>query len=197
MPQQQRLQHAAAVCSAFATAGAAATVSVDIYSLQSKDAPAFQAWIDRHAQQLVSISVKTADWHEHKMDSLPLSLPVVRLQQLHSLDLVGFEVLLPGQQETAAGAEVQEASAGDSGNGVETAANAGDSGSGGIASASTSRGQSTDSLLPKLRGLRLDMCVLRTSAVLQLGQLSGLTRLQLRNLGQDHVLLQEQRMHGT
>lgn len=178
VPQQQRLQHAAAVCSAFASGAAAATVSVDIDSLQSKDAPSFQAWIDRHAQQLVSISVKTPDWNEHKMDSLPLSLPVVGLQQLHSLDLAGFEVLLPGSPQ-------------------DGSSSVGDSGSGSTASTSTSSSESPDSLLPKLRGLRLDMCVLRTPAVLQVGQLSGLTRLQLRNLGQDHLLLQERRMHGS
>lgn len=178
IPQQQRLQHAAAVCSAFASAAAAATVSVDIDSLQSKDAPSFQAWIDRHAQQLVSVSVKTPDWNEHKTDPLPLSLPVDGLQQLRSLDLVGFEVLLPGRNQ-------------------DGSSSVGDSGSGGTASTSTSSGESPDSLMPKLQALRLDICVLRTQAVLQLRQLSGLTFLQLRNLGQDYMLLQEQMVHGS
>jgi hypothetical protein len=163
VPQQQRLQHAAPVCSSFATAAAAATVSVDIDSLQTKQLPAFQAWIDRHAQQLVSISVKTPDWDADQpwLSALQLRLPAAGLQQLCSLDLAGVEVLLP---------ERTEANSSSSGN--------------------TSTSTNKSLRLPKLQDLRLDSCVVRVATVRQLGQLSGLTRLQLRSLSQDRVMLQ-------
>jgi hypothetical protein len=165
--QGERLQHAAPVCSAFATAAAAATVSVDIMSLQIKHTIPFQAWLEHHAQQLVSISVKTMNPESHGLGALPLRLPAVALQQLRSLDLKCVELLLTERAEKSDPAGSSSGGTASTSTSIEvTLPERAQTGSG---STSTSTSESTVALLPKLRDLQLDACVLRVEAVRQLG----------------------------
>lgn len=108
LPQRERLTSCATVCKSWADAAAAATVEVDIYMPHGRPhhalgrSAAFQAWLEQHAGQLMSLRV-LGDYDE----SPKFHLPFFKLQQLSRLDLEGLDVHLnpaAGSSSSNAGA---------------------------------------------------------------------------------------------
>jgi hypothetical protein len=88
VPQQQRLSDCALACKAWATAAAAATVHVE-YSPTGATLPAFHAWVNQHAGQIITLQVDCADRYDYAHELL---LPLNSLEQLQQLHLKGLKL---------------------------------------------------------------------------------------------------------
>jgi hypothetical protein len=156
LPQRERLTSCALVCKSWAEAAAAATVEVDVPAVARAEhtherIAAFQPWLEQHAGQLVSLRVP------QPVDSWTwtnsVKRPFLHLPscQLQQLSRLELERLEVCLKPTAS-------------------------------SSSTSSGGSytaTVPMLAKLQELRLHMCKYSRSTLLQLAQLSGVTKLVL------------------
>jgi hypothetical protein len=105
VPQQQRLTQCALVCRAWASAAALGTVHVEKFKLTADAVPALQAWLQQHADQLLTIQLSTDMFAPGPERSL--QLPLNRFKQLQRLDLTRFELKLPGEGEEGAGQQLR------------------------------------------------------------------------------------------
>jgi hypothetical protein len=166
VPQEQRLQHCASVCTHWKAAG----VSIEILRLKNNKLPALQSWITQHAQQLVSIHAT------HRSSSTEeLQLPCADLQQLTSINLSGQFLLLPdnpASPSTPASAPTQAAAVTPAPTGELL-----------LRASSSSSASAQQLLLPKLRELKVSFCsVASTHLFLQLSRLTSLTKLGLSHV---------------
>jgi hypothetical protein len=96
VPQPERLGSCATVCPSWATAAAAATVDIDLSDATANAIAAFQPWLQQHAGQLTSLTLKLQGCiagSSFYSDFQPptFTLPCRTLQQLSRLDLVGVK----------------------------------------------------------------------------------------------------------
>ena len=96
MPQQQRLQQCALACRAWASAAALATAHVEQKFEPDQDISAFNGWLQQHAGQVESLQLSNGRWGEHG-----LQLPWAKLAKLQRLQLEGFKLLLPGEEDSS------------------------------------------------------------------------------------------------
>lgn len=156
--QPERLSSCALVSRCWAVAAAAATVSVDLpwlYSKQDDDPKCLerfsglQPWLEQYAKQLVSLRLRPHDY------LAKLQLPCSDLQQLSRLDLQGIKLNI-----------------------LEETPQQSHSSDGPISSTS----QPISPVLPKLVELQLVACRISPALLEQLSQLSGLSFLKLRGI---------------
>jgi hypothetical protein len=160
VPQQQRLQQCALVCKAWASAAALATAHVEQKFKPDQDISAFEGWLQQHAGQFESLQLSNGRWGE-KHD---LQLPWAKLAQLQHLQLEGFNIKLPGEEESS-----------------------GSTPSAGAGPSSSSSGEGTHTpaplLLPCLQHLQLSGVELSSiSSLLQLAGAAQLTSLRTNDI---------------
>jgi hypothetical protein len=99
VPQRDRLTQCSTVCQAWAAAAAPATGHVKLKKLTAGPVPSFQAWLDQHAGQLLSLKLLLDSWDDE--DRLQLQLPLHKLTQLENLQLRNLQLRLHGEQEAS------------------------------------------------------------------------------------------------
>jgi hypothetical protein len=164
VPQQQRLQQCALACKAWASAAVLATAHVQ-QKLQAKGRaiPDLQSWLQKHAGHLESLQLSHSKTAVYKQ--LGLQLPWAKLAKLQRLQLEGFKVMLPGEDDSSGSTP----------------------GAGLVASNGSSTGEGTHPLapllLPSLQHLQLSKVQLvSTSSLLQLAGVPGLTSLKTEDI---------------
>jgi hypothetical protein len=165
VPQQQRLQHCALVCKAWASAAALATVNVEqTFKAEGQAILAFKSWLQKHAGHLESLQLS----YSAVCEKLELQLPWAQLAKLQRLQLQGFELSLPGEEDSSISS------------GSTACAAAG-------ASSTSNLGEGTHGpahlLLPCLQQLQLfKVQLVSTSSLLQLAGVPGLTSLKTKEV---------------
>ena len=96
VPQQQRLQQCALACKAWASAAALATSHIEQKFKPGQDISAFESWLQQHAGQLESLQLSNEIWGEKHA----LQLPWAKLAKLQRLQLQGFNLMLPGDEDS-------------------------------------------------------------------------------------------------
>ena len=164
VPQQHRLQQCALACKAWASAAALATAHVQ-QKLQAKGRaiPALESWLRKHAGHLESLQLSHSKTAVYKQ--LDLQLPWAQLAKLQCLQLEGFKVMLPGEDDSSGS----------------------NPSSGLVASNGSTTGEGTHTLapllLPSLQHLQLSKVQLvSTSSLLQLAGAPGLTSLKTKDI---------------
>ena len=95
VPQQQRLQQCALVCKAWASAATLATTHVEQKYKPAQTIPAIESWLRQHAAQLESLQLSYNGRQREPQ------LPWAKLAKLQRLQLGGFALSLPGEQDSS------------------------------------------------------------------------------------------------
>jgi hypothetical protein len=165
VPLRERLTHCALVCRAWAALAAAAPANVDVQGVYGRErCEQLQYWLNKHAGVVVTFTAEDCSrW--------PLQLPILKLTQLHSLDLWWLKVQ---QQVPWKGVTTRSRARRTQGSSL--------TGSAGPlflqqGSSTTSGAVSTAAVLPQLRQLTFSCCSLTLQLLSQL--LSATTLSQL------------------
>jgi hypothetical protein len=190
VPQQQRLQQCALACKAWASAATLATVHVELKlqaEAKGQAIPVLEIWLQQHAGQVESLQLTLTSTSMGDMVYDPqlsysdrtaqheLQLPWAKLSKLQRLQLEGFKLTLPGEEDSQGATSGAGAGAGAA-----------------TSSSSSSRGNSSGGkgihtpaplLLPSLQYLELSKVQLvSSSSLLQLARAPGLTSLKISDI---------------